>query len=537
MSGVGITLENASIVRGSVPHRHRVADGVNLAVGPGSSVAIMGASGAGKSSLALALAGLIPLEHGRRVCVGTHPVVMLLQRPESALIEDVVFDDVALALGIHGVPVPQVVEAASTALARAGVPRELWRRDPLQLSGGEQRRVALAGVLAVRPGLLIVDEPTAGLDALSRAGVHETLRDLVRSVVTLIVVTHDPVEAAPVTSQLVCVEHGKVHPAQPTMDVLGDARRARSYGIAPLPGADLVHRLGIDAPPHDMNSPTRIAAAIAEHSSEVSSHAPASSGIRRETEMRARMSMAPARTDPRRAICAFALLLAATFIATSVAGVACALAAAVAATVMTRVDRRSIRSSIVPLICTVLVLAVLQMLVAGQQEVALLGTQTITSDAVAVAMRGSQVIAAILGSLALASALGPSGMADGLRWWLAPLRLVRLPVNEIALMLSLGIGFAPVLNEQLVTIDMARRARGIEMASLGITARIRLRASTMSPLIVGALRSGRCMGETMHVRGFHGRAARTYWRPYPRRGTDALVVLVALLLVVGSIVL
>ncbi len=177
-------------------------DALDAAVPAGSCLALLGPSGSGKSTALRLVAGLEPLDGGRveldgEDLAGVPPerrrMAMLAQRP--LLFPHLsVLDNVAFAGTVRGVARRTAHADAREHLAAVGLPG-YERRRPGELSGGQQQRVALARALAARPRVLLLDEPTTGLDTTARAEVHELLHR-VRSDLILLLVTHDPAEAA-----------------------------------------------------------------------------------------------------------------------------------------------------------------------------------------------------------------------------------------------------------------------------------------------------------------------------------------------------
>lgn len=180
---------------------------VTLHVDDGERVLLLGASGAGKSTLLAALAGLLAEDSGEQagtVLVDGKPpraaeAGMLFQDPQTALVMARAGDDVAFGLENLGVPRGDIWPRVDEALAAVGFPygRD---RDTNTLSGGEQQRLALAGVLALRPGLLLLDEPTANLDPAG-AGLIRTV--LAQLATTMILVEHRVAEALPLVDRVV----------------------------------------------------------------------------------------------------------------------------------------------------------------------------------------------------------------------------------------------------------------------------------------------------------------------------------------------
>jgi energy-coupling factor transport system ATP-binding protein len=182
---------------------------VDLRVESGERVLLLGASGAGKSTLLAALAGLLAEDSGEQagsVRVDGGPprparAGMLFQDPQTALVMARAGDDVAFGLENHGVPREWIWPRVDRALAAVGFPYGLHRRTDA-LSGGEQQRLALAGLLALGPRLLLLDEPTANLDPVGAALVRDALRDTLGDA-TVIIVEHRVAEALPLIDRVV----------------------------------------------------------------------------------------------------------------------------------------------------------------------------------------------------------------------------------------------------------------------------------------------------------------------------------------------
>ncbi|AGL15126.1 ABC transporter ATP-binding protein [Actinoplanes sp. N902-109] len=184
--------------------------GVDLRIEPGERVLLLGPSGAGKSTLLAALAGLLPADSGEAegtVTVGGLAPGILFQDPQTQLVMARSGDDVAFGLENIGVPANDIWPRVSDALDRVGFPYPITRGTHA-LSGGEQQRLALAGVLAARPGLLLLDEPTANLDPAGAQLVRDAIARSLDRDTTLIIVEHRVAEALPLVDRAVVLEPG-----------------------------------------------------------------------------------------------------------------------------------------------------------------------------------------------------------------------------------------------------------------------------------------------------------------------------------------
>jgi energy-coupling factor transport system ATP-binding protein len=192
--------------------------GVDLAVQPGERVLLLGPSGSGKSTLLMALAGLLDANAGDRegslTVDGRLPQAareasgLVFQDPESQLVMARAGDDVAFGLENRCIPPEAIWPRVDAALQAVGF-RYGRQRPTDALSGGEQQRLAIAGVLALRPGLLLLDEPTANLDPSGAAAVREVLGSVVEQLgLTFVMVEHRVAEALPLVDRVVAIAAG-----------------------------------------------------------------------------------------------------------------------------------------------------------------------------------------------------------------------------------------------------------------------------------------------------------------------------------------
>lgn len=194
--------------------------GVSLAVEPHEVLGVVGGTGSGKSTLAQHLNLLLAPTSGEVLVDGVNArglargelrkrVGLVFQFPEAALFAPTVREDVAFAPRRLGLSDEQVEKRVGEALGALGA-GHLAERSPFALSGGEQRRVAIAGVLAMGPEVLVLDEPTAGLDPATREGLLDVVRALREGGVSVVVVSHDLDEVAEVADRVCVLERGEV---------------------------------------------------------------------------------------------------------------------------------------------------------------------------------------------------------------------------------------------------------------------------------------------------------------------------------------
>jgi cobalt/nickel transport system ATP-binding protein len=221
----------------SYPDGRQALNGVNLYIAPGEKVALVGPNGAGKSTLMLHLNGIL---HGQgQVLVCDQPVTeenlgsvrasvgLVFQDPDDQLFSPTVFDDVAfgpLYMGLEETEIRRRVDAALEAVGMSAC------RDRVShhLSGGEKKRVAIATVLSMDPEILVLDEPTAGLDPRSRRELIDLLRELPQ---TMLVSTHDIAMVNELFERTIVIDGGMVVGDGPTNELMADPEFLAQHGL------------------------------------------------------------------------------------------------------------------------------------------------------------------------------------------------------------------------------------------------------------------------------------------------------------------
>jgi energy-coupling factor transporter ATP-binding protein EcfA2 len=240
---------------------------VSLRVGEGECVLLLGAIGSGKSTLLHLAAGLLRPGSGT-VHVPEGSPGLVLQQPERQLVCATVFDEVAFGLR-HGPSTARpsaadLARRARQALALVGLGSEIEARHPLRLSGGEQRRVAIACILALEPRLLLLDEPLAGLDTPGRRALIEVLRRLRAEGRSVLVASHTLAPFVEVADRVVALRDGCLVLDAPLLDTLRDPTLFDAAGLEPWPLATAARLLADRGwpTPLDPASPDRLADAL-----------------------------------------------------------------------------------------------------------------------------------------------------------------------------------------------------------------------------------------------------------------------------------
>ena len=235
---MGIALENVSFTyQEGTPLASTALSDVSLTIEDGSYTALIGHTGSGKSTILQLLNGLLVPSQGSVRVFDTlitstsknkdirqirKQVGLVFQFAENQIFEETVLKDVAFGPQNFGVSEEDSEQIAREKLALVGIDESLLNRSPFELSGGQMRRVAIAGILAMEPAVLVLDEPTAGLDPLGRKELMNLFRKLHQSGMTIVLVTHLMDDVAEYANQVYVMEKGRLVKGGKPSDVFQD---------------------------------------------------------------------------------------------------------------------------------------------------------------------------------------------------------------------------------------------------------------------------------------------------------------------------
>ena len=235
---MGIALENVSFTyQEGTPLASTALSDVSLTIEDGSYTALIGHTGSGKSTILQLLNGLLVPSQGSVRVFDTlitsnsknkdirqirKQVGLVFQFAENQIFEETVLKDVAFGPQNFGVSEEDAEQIAREKLVLVGIDESLFDRSPFELSGGQMRRVAIAGILAMEPAILVLDEPTAGLDPLGRKELMNLFKKLHQSGMTIVLVTHLMDDVAEYANQVYVMEKGRLVKGGKPSDVFQD---------------------------------------------------------------------------------------------------------------------------------------------------------------------------------------------------------------------------------------------------------------------------------------------------------------------------
>ena len=230
---------------GTVMER-KALDNINLTINDGEFIAVIGHTGSGKSTLIQHLNALIKPNSGQILLNGEdinadkkklksirQRIGLVFQYPEHQLFELTVLKDVCFGPLNLGLSEDEAVKAAKEALNLVGIDEKLYEKSPFELSGGQKRRVAIAGILAMKPEVIILDEPTAGVDPRGRNEIFAAINHMHKETgITVVLVSHSMEDVAKYADRIVVMSEGKIVTTGSPKEVFSKVELLESIGLA-----------------------------------------------------------------------------------------------------------------------------------------------------------------------------------------------------------------------------------------------------------------------------------------------------------------
>ncbi|WEV71831.1 energy-coupling factor transporter ATPase [Bifidobacterium sp. ESL0790] len=496
--GTASTSQQPAILFDHVSFRYPKADAdtlhdFSMRIEPGEVVAIMGRNGTGKSTLTRLMTALSKPSGGRLEVAGIdltatsrhakqrkkalrRAVGLVMQQPERQLFAETVRQDVAYGPTNQGLPAHEVDERVDRALELLGI-SDLADRSPFSLSGGQQRLAAIAGTIACDPGILILDEPTAGLDAAASERIYALVRTLNAQGVTIVIVTHSMRQARQLADRIVTLSDNASNAANSS-----DAESGN---------------------PVSNDSTTVTGSEKDQNDQKTSSQA---------TPNRSPLSFIE-RLDPRVKLVVFLVLMFTSFMVGSIPQLLLTFTMVIVIAAAARLSPKRLWHSMRGFVALLVVMGIVNMLfVRSGRPLFSIWNFPITTDGLMAAIlytcRFGLVI--ILGIILLQTTT-PTALTDGFGSLLSPLRKLGLHTQELALVMSLALRFLPTLAGEARDVIDAQSARGGSIETGSPAKRVKALAAIVVPIFAGALRHSDNLSLALDARCYEEGIHRTHW--------------------------
>lgn len=560
-SHVSIAYENAEVL-----------NDISLSIPSGRVTLIAGRSGAGKTTLACLAAGLTKAHSGSVLLGGTAPVpgevALAFQNPEQQLFLETVEHELAFAPRNLGCSEDEVARRVSEAASQLEI-KELLPSDPFCLSGGQARRVALASILTLSPRAVVLDEPTAGLDAPARAALHRLVQDLACKGLPVLVVSHDLEEWLAAADQVVLLADGTIAwqgtPGALASDIdafaragleppeswqlrelLAQAEKRDSAGVNGATSAKTATRdqeAGAAQGPEGVEAqePRATAArdskstaaqgpkaAVARALKGVATQEPSSHGSEVAAKPSRKDTAGRGLEDVDARVKVTLLLVATAALFAARAPWTLAMWAMLCLLVLraSGIGGKAVAHALKP-VALLFAFIVCANLVScdGSADVAIAGSVGIsTVGAARAATAVSRIIMLVCLALSVATSTTPTKLAHACTSLMRPLGHIGVPIEDVGLVLSMALRFIPVVSEEAGRIRLAQQARGVNFDEGSVLRRVRAWAAVLTPLVVGLFRRADRVAESMDARCYGQRSSGQH-RRVPLQPADKLVLL------------
>lgn len=244
---MSIQIKNLSyIYNPGTAFEKKALDNINLTIPDGTFIGVIGHTGCGKSTLIQHLNSLIKPTSGQIIIDGEdinedktklksirQKIGLVFQYPEHQLFETTLYRDVAFGPQNMGLNAGEIRERVHESLKIVGISEDYYEKSPFELSGGQKRRAAIAGVLAMRPKILILDEPTAGLDPRGRSKILENIKNMHKTLkITIILVSHNMEDISAYSEYVVVMDNGKIIMQGTCAEIFSNSDELEKVGLA-----------------------------------------------------------------------------------------------------------------------------------------------------------------------------------------------------------------------------------------------------------------------------------------------------------------
>ena len=539
---------------GTAYESHALKD-VSLVIPDGQFIGIIGHTGSGKSTLIQHLNALVQPTSGQVLYNGEDvwaekydrkqlrsEVGLVFQYPEHQLFENDVISDVCFGPMNQGLSREEAEKEAKQALTQVGVKESNFKKSPFELSGGQKKRVAIAGVLAMNPKILILDEPTAGLDPKGRDDILDQIAELhkVRGI-TIVLVSHSMEDIAKYVERLIVMNHGEAVFDDEPKKVFSHYKELETMGLAAPQITYIMHALKEHGLHVDADATTveeardSILAALVQANSPLLNKGGAEKMIRDITIGQYYPAKSVLhRLDPRTKFLGTLGFLISVFLFHTFLGYAVATAFLVAMIAISKVPVKFMFKGLKAIVMILLITVAFNIILTPGEVLWRFGIIKVTREGLVLAGRMAiRLVYLVIGSSIMTLTTTPNQLTDGLERLLRPLNKIRVPVHEIAMMMSIALRFIPILLEETDKIMKAQIARGADFENGNLIQKAKNMVPLLVPLFISAFRRANDLAMAMEARCYHGGEHRTQMKPlhYEKRDYAAYGILVAYLAV------
>ena len=522
----------------------KALDEISLEIPDGQFIGIIGHTGSGKSTLIQHLNGLLRATSGAIYYDGENiyqegydmrtlrsKVGLVFQYPEHQLFEVDVFSDVCFGPKNLGLSKEEVEERAKKALTQVGLDESYYKKSPFELSGGQKRRVAIAGILAMHPQVLILDEPTAGLDPKGRDEILDQVALLQKErKITVILVSHSMEDVARYVDRIIVVNDGKILFDDTPKQVFQHYKELESVGLAAPQVTYVVKALkekGWDGRrgkrSHSFGNQEKGKDMLRDIT--LGQYYPSDSVIHK--------------MDPRVKLFGTIVFIISLFLFQKISVYVVATLFLAAVIMISKVPFSFMVKGLKGIFVLMMITVVFNLfLTPGTSIIDVWLLRHITWEGLEKAVyMGIRLILLILGSSIMTLTTTPNALTDGLEKSLGFLKKVKIPVHEIAMTMSIALRFIPILIEETDKIMKAQTARGADFESGGFIKKAKAMVPLLVPLFISAFRRASDLAMAMEARCYHGDENRTKMKPLKYAAIDKKAYGCLLLYMVVMVVL
>ena len=533
------------------PFERVALDHVDIQINKGEILGVIGHTGSGKSTLIQHLNGLLQPSEGEVLLDGKSiwdakgkcaretrfRVGLVFQYPEYQLFEETIAKDIAYGPTNMSLPQAEIDGRVRESMEAVGLAPELADQSPFALSGGQKRRVAIAGVIAMRPDVLVLDEPTAGLDPAGRDEIFELVRNYhAQSGATILIVSHSMEDISQIADRLLVMDHARVLFCDTPREVFSHA--------------DEIVAAGLDIP---MITKVMIELKKRGHASVSAPFLPAGDGrAARLQEERGRSLMlkditigqffpgnsAVHRLDPRVKIVLTVALIVLLFLAQGPVSYGLIILFLALVIGISRISPKMVVRGLKPILLIVMFTAVLNLFYTPGDYVWQWKFLHISVEGIRMAIfMVLRLMLLIIATSMLTYTTSPIQLTDGLERLLAPLKKLHVPVHELSMMMSIALRFIPTLIEETEKIISAQKARGADFDSGNLIQRAKAMIPILVPLFISAFRRADELATAMECRLYRGDVGRTRMRQLKIARVDICSMLLVAVLFAAVIAL